>query len=390
MIRRATMPLCLMACQMLFAGAERRFEKIALIDNMDFAGICDIETEKGTRQMLDHICLSHPTAFALRDKSGGLPRFASVEEVGIPCEEPMDKRRICREDIYGWLRLGRRRFDDFDVVFSYCERKDLKKFVHATFEEAHWCIELISPWNFEHPQYWCRARGCAPWAGHVSLAFPAVREHKLRYLDELLARRPDAVFLDLSRNGGWSAEVEFVPPVLERWKRLYGSMPPPRNATDPRWLKLVEEDIMGYLREYGRKCHAAGARFLIGFHHLDPANDTVYRTMAIDWRALAQDGTIDGLVAMSTVYGPKDPYGVTRRALEGLKKALGKADLYSHVSMYNYSRAGVPQFAKDANEPVGTVAARLLGIAKEAGCAGVVMECVDYKNYPDEVNDALK
>ena len=389
MISQAVTRLCLTACCMLLVYAVQAFEKIALIDNMDFAGVYDIETENGTVRMLDHVCLSHPTALALRDKSGGKPRFASVEEVGVSCEEPMDKRRICREDLYGWLRLDNRAFDDFEFVFSYCGHNGLNKFVHATFEEAHWCIELISPWILEHPQYWCRALGCAPWAGHVSLAFPAVREHKLRYLDELLSRHPDAVFLDFCRTGGWSTAVEYVQPVLARWKQQYGGEPP-RNATDPRWLKLVEEDVMGYLREYGRKCHSAGARFLIGFHHLDPENDDVYRTMAIDWRALAQDGTVDGVVAMSTVYDPKDPYGVTQRALEGLRRALGKTALYFHVSMYNYSKAGVPQFAKDANETVGVVAARLLRIAKDVGCAGVVMECVDYKNYPEEVNAALK
>ena len=368
------------------------FEKIALVDNLDFATIFDIERERGTVEMIDHIMLSHPTALAMRDKSGGKPRFPSDEESGVPAEEPMDKRRICREDAWGWLKLDRDDFDATSFAFAECDRRGLTRMVHATFEEAHWCIELISPWNFEHPQYWCRALGLAPWAAHVSLAFPEVRAHKLRYLDELLVRRPEAIFLDFCRCGGWSAAIEYVQPVLARWRRKYGAEPPPKSAKDPRWLKLVEEDIMGYLREYGRRCHAAGARFLIGFQHMDPdtKNDEVYSTFAIDWRALAADGTIDGLVVMSTVYDAKDPYGCSRRALEGLKGQLGKADLYFHASMYDYSKAGIPRFVRDTKDSAGTVAKKLLAISRETGCRGIIMECVDHRNYPPDVNDALK
>lgn len=64
-------------------------------------------------------------------------------------------------------------------------------------------------------------------------------------------------------------------------------------------------------------------------------------------------------------------------------------DLYSHVSIYNFSGKGIPQFVKDTGDTTAEVARKLLAIAKETGCAGVILECVDYKNYPPDVNDVL-
>ena len=366
------------------------FEKIALVDNLDFATLYDIETEKGTIEMIDSIVRSHPTALAMRDKSGGKPRFPSAEEAGISAEEPFDKRRICREDTWGWLRLDRSDVDATAVAFAECERRGLRRMIHATFEEAHWAIELIAPWNFEHPQYWCRTRDGVPWAGHVSLAHPDVRAHKLRYLDELLARKPEAVFLDFWRCGGWSVAKEYVQPVLDRWAAKHGDEPAPRDAKDPRWRALVAEDIMGYLREYGRKCHAAGARLLIGFKEFDREDRMIAETYAIDWKALARDGTIDGFVVMGVKQDYADPFGEIRRTLEYAKANLGKAALYSAVTMYNMRKTGIPEIAKHTGLTNGEVAKRLLGIAKDVGCAGVVLECVDDKNYPADVNDALR
>ena len=51
------------------------------------------------------------------------------------------------------------------------------------------------------------------------------------------------------------------------------------------------------LPELAAKCHAAGVEFHLGFKHLDLKDDYLWRMMAVDWKALAADGTLDAINA---------------------------------------------------------------------------------------------
>ena len=144
------------------------------------------------------------------------------------------------------------------LVFGECAKRGLDWGIHTTWVESHWISNTESNWNLLHPQYTTRTKHGSPRLASASLAFPEVMAHKLRLVDERLAMKPKTVFLDLFRNGGWSPALEYVQPVRDAWRARHGGEPPD-SATDPRWLALVSEWQMAYVRAFAAKCHAAGA-----------------------------------------------------------------------------------------------------------------------------------
>lgn len=377
------------ACAAAGAAQDETFEVLALVDSLDFAAVYDIETATGTVQTLEHVLLTHPTSVLWRDKGGSLMRYPSAEEASPYDESPLDKRRLPRQSVYGYLRLNKCPFDVWDLVFGECEKRGLDWGIHTTLEESHWVSATESNWNLRHPQFTTRTKRGSPRLASCSLAFPEVMEHKLRLVDERLALKPKTVFLDLFRSGGWSPGLEYVKPVCDAWRARYGCEPPD-NGGDPRWLALVSTWQMKYVRAFAAKCHAAGVRFLLGFAKLDLKDERVWLHTALDWKALAAEGTLDGVVVMGVAADPKRPFESTREILAYAKAHCGRAKLYFHASAYEYNGAGIPNYARWTKLGQGAVAARLLALAKETGCAGAILECVDYRNYSPEVCDALE
>ena len=163
------------------------FDVVALVDSLDFAHVYDIETATGTVQTLEHVLLTHPTTVLWRDKGGSLMRYPSAEEASPVGESPLDKRKLPRLSVYGNLRLERPEPDAFGIVRGECARRGLVYGIHTTWEENHWLAYTESNWNVAHPQYMCRTRGGGPRLATASLAWPEVRAHKLRLVDERLA-----------------------------------------------------------------------------------------------------------------------------------------------------------------------------------------------------------
>ena len=400
------------------------FEKIALVDSLDEAQKWDVETPEGTLKVLEDALRPHSTMVLWRDKGASLMRYPCEEEPYPECEFPIDKRRVPPKIGAFWaLRLDNCGFDVFKLVFGECERRGLKQGVHTTWEENHWCSSFMATWNMRHPQYCCRAKGGLSWPGHASLAFPEVMEHKLRMVDERLRLKPQTIFLDMYRDGGWTPRLEYVPPVCARWRERYGCEPPD-NPKDDRWLGLVSEYVTAYVREFSRRCRAAGVEFVIGLPYLaiaahsenapcqntatanesrrdaehgratssrPPTGDAVWEHYALDWRRLAAEGVFDGIWVMSFPIDPKRPFESTAELYAYMMTQKGKAEkVYFPLDEYNYRKEGLATYAKYAGCTKAEAARRLLELAKAAGGAGVVYECVDCHLYPREVCDALK
>ena len=190
------------------------FEKIAYIDSFDYPGFLETETAEGSVRILDNVLKTGATTILWRNQSGAIPRYPSAEEALPLKEPPLDKRRIpLSEPIRGWVR-----FDDcgtnlIQVAADECARRGVTFGIHMTTEENHGESWTLSPWNLEHPQFWCCAHGGAPWPGRCSLAYDEVLAHKLRLVDELLAMKPAMIYIDLCRAGGWGPNLEFVIPM---------------------------------------------------------------------------------------------------------------------------------------------------------------------------------
>ena len=367
------------------------FEKIALVDSLDDAQKWDVETPEGTLKVLEDVLRPHSTRVLWRDKGACLMRYPCAEEPYPECEFPIDKRRVPPKIGAFWaLRLDNCGFDVFDLVFSECERRGLDHGIHTTWEENHWCNSFMGTWNMRHPQFCCRTKGGLSWSGHASLAYPEVMEHKLRMVDERLKLKPQTIFLDMYRDGAWTPRLEYVPPVCARWRKRYGCEPPD-NPKDDRWLKLVSEYVTAYVKEFSRRCRAAGVEFVIGLPYLSKGGRGVWEHYALDWRKLAEEGVFDGIWVMSFPIDAKRPFESTAEFYAYMMTQKGKAaKVYFPLDEYNYRKGGLATYAKLAACSKAEAAKRLLEIAKAAGGAGVVYECVDYHLYPQDVCDALK
>ena len=75
----------------------------------------------------------------------------------------------------------------------------------------------------------------------------------------------------------------------------------------------------------------------------------------------------------------------TERIYRDIMAVRGKAKVYFPLPAYDYAQTSVYSYARFAKTSVGVATKRLLEMAKSVGGSGVVMECVDYRNYTPEV-----
>ena len=365
--------LAVLAAAALTATTCAAFEKIALVDSFDFHGSAgfDIETPAGTEKVLDHVLLTGADTVLWRNMSGALPRYPSAEEAHPAKEPPLDLRRLpLNERDRGWVRWD---FPKTNLLMhaGWAARRRGKGYgIHVPFEENHGEAWTWGAWNLERPQFWCCPKGGVPWAGAASKTHPEVMAHKLRLMDEILFDGVDTVFLDLLRAGSWSPARESAP------------------------VETVRAAVGDYIRGVRARCDATGrkVRLLIGLPHVSLGEKTDY-TLAqcgVDWRALAADGTVDGLVLMAVFPRPgRDIWQETRDVYAHVMRNRGRAKVYFPVAEYGWN-SGIPQYCKATGLSKAQVAGRLMALAAEAGADGVTLECVDYGNYTPEMCAAIR
>ena len=380
----------------LVAMAAWAFEKIAYVDSFDYSSIYETETVEGTLRILDNVLKTGATTILWRNQSGGVPCYPSAEEALPLKEPPLDKRRIpLSEPIRGWVR-----FDDcgtnlIRVAADDCARRGVRFGIHLTTEENHWESWTLSPWNLEHPQYWCRARGGVPWFGRCSLAYDEVREHKLRLFDELLAVRPSIVFIDLFRSGGWTPSLEYVKPTVDEWRRLHGTESP-ADWHDPRWTAIVERYTRRYYRELRARCTQSGrsVELLMAIEQAGAPHDFDYEQRAVDWRRLLREGVIDAVAVACVKPDWNDMWGSTARIYTEVVRevrATGRGRVFFPVMSYNFPmRPGYPEYARRAGITEADAVRRLLELARDTGGDGVTLEVVDAENYSPDVCRAIR
>ena len=364
----------LLAAFCLVSGPLAAFESIALVDSFDYHGKMgfDIETPEGTEMVLDHVLLTGASTVLWRNMSGALPRYPSAEEAHPVKEPPLDLRRLPLNEVdRGWVRWDFPKTNLLMHAAWAARRRGVGYGIHVPLEENHGEAWTWGTWNLEHPQYWCVPKGGVPWAGAASKTHPEVMAHKMRLMDEVLFDGVDTIFLDLLRAGCWSPAKE-----------------------DPAALERVRAAAMDYIRGVRARCDATGRkiRLLIGLPHVSLGEKVDYTLTqnGVDWKALAADGTVDGLVLMAVFPRPgRDIWQETRDVYAYMMRNRGRAKVYLPVSEYSWNH-GMAQYCAASGWPKEKVARRLVELAKEAGAAGVVYECVDYGNYTPAMCDVLK
>ena len=382
-------------------------EIMALIDHYDLAAIpdpdrkgqylFDSETPEGCEKILDHVLLTGAQTVLWRPESGSMMRYHSKEE-GFLNRRGMDKRRMIlhQEPVYTWVRYAESEVDLIDYMLGNIRQRGLCSGFHWPFEETHWASWTFGPYNLEHPQYWGRSREGVPWCGRTSLAYPDAMAHKMRVVDELLAMKPEVIFIDCWRNGGWGPKYEYVEPQLERWRRKHGDAEPPA-ANDIRWCEHVAETVHDFYRQLQSRIEASGLspkpRVLVGFpvNSRGGAREEILRKYGIDWQKLVEEKLVDGIVVMDVAWDPKRP---AESAFEYYRELAdlcrGKCQIFFPVQAYDFTGKSFYSFAKAMGVSNGKATEKLLELARQAGGDGVVLEVVDYRNYPDDVCAALR
>ena len=150
----------------------------------------------------------------------------------------------------GRIRLfgGGAGVDAYKFALEELGRRNLGRCAYWPYEENHHFTSKVGAWNLDHPQFWCMTRDGRPWMGRASIAFPEVRAHKLRLLDEILAYGPDSIYIEAWRTGGWTVADEYVKPNLDAWCAKYPGEEIPK-PDDPRWIALVAETQHAFFRD---------------------------------------------------------------------------------------------------------------------------------------------
>lgn len=376
------------------------FEKIAWVDSFDFAKVYDIETKKGTRQIVDYIVDEvGATGLYWRHQSGGLPRYPSEEELVAYRQGPFEKRvGVSEAAVYGWVELFRGETNLLAYAMEYIRSRGCESGIHYTWEESHAFGShgesgFSTQWNWMHPQFSCKRYGRVRRVGYTaSLVYDEVLEHKLRRLDEVLATGAETICIDLWRQGGWFIWEECVPELREEFKARHGEEFR-GDWTDPRWPQLVSKYLHRYLRAMKARIDGCGhkARLVFGMPFVDLKDEYVWKRWGIDWKALAAEGVFDGIFVMSVEPGTdkETVWDNTRKIYEYVMANRGKAVVYFPLNAYKFTY-GMPSYCKTTGLTQAQVAAKLLALAKEVGGQGVIMEVVDYRNYSPETCKVLR
>lgn len=384
--------------------AAERFEAAALVDSFDFAYVkgregrllFDTETAAGNLAVLDHVLLTGANTILWRNCGGATMRYQSQEERFPWVVAPLDKRRLPdNRPVHGWLRYYEAEPDILRTILGVCHERGLNAGVHWPFEETHWSSWTFGAWNFEHPQYWGVTHQGQIWAGRCSLAYPDVVAHKLRLADELLERGMDQLFIDTWRSGAWEPKFEYVRPERERWRSTYRTGPP-EDAKDPRWCAFVAETTHAYFAALRKRLDASGrkVRLMLGISGVGVVADepdVTLLTRGVDWRRLVREGIVDTVVVMHVKWDAARPFESTREVYASVAGfCAGRCQVLFPVTMYDYTKTGIPSYQKATGLSADRVAGKLLQAAWETGADGIVMECVDYNNYKPETCAELR
>ena len=100
---------------------------------------------------------------------------------------------------------------------------------------------------------------------------------------------------------------------------------------------------------------------------------------------------VDGVVVMSVKWDKARAFESTREIYRSVVGACGgRCDVLFPVTMYDFTKRGIPSYQEATKQAADKVAGELLRIAWEEGADGICMECVDYRNYSEKTCAELK
>ena len=235
-------------------------------------------------------------------------------------------------------QLVLRQCDPPAVVVEEAHKCGLKIFGYITlFDEYYPGLE--SAFQIAHPEYtWKHRLRNHHLRGLLSYAYPEVRAHRLKQVEELNGYGFDGLYLDTARSHGGIQPIIAMPltggdpyqeygfnePEVEEFKRRTGVDPTVRNPADAplvdfdrdAWNRLRGEYLTQFIREVREKTNQADLRLAVGFYtdadcYLSPAGRRGRVPMGRfhhDYETWVEEDLVDAfvLIAEHRRYGAKD------------------------------------------------------------------------------------
>lgn len=147
-----------------------------------------------------------------------------------------------------------------------------------------------------HPEYYCRDKQGVP-VCKLSYAYPAVQEHMLALIEEILTYQPDGICLNFTRG---LPMVLYEDVLVEKYQALYHQDPRLLPEDEPRWLALQKDTVTAFIQKVKKVLNGRRLSVMVPG---DPQDAEKY---ALDIPRWVKEGYIDDLAVAGTRYNAHD------------------------------------------------------------------------------------
>ena len=226
-------------------------------------------------------------------------------------DEPPEKRkaRLVRRKLHWGDRLAQslQKMDPIATARDACRRHGLAFFIWMDPIDEMFNIALL-----QHPEWLVLGRdGKTPWPGLRSYGHEAARANALEMVDELLAYRPDGIYMSMScHTRHWKVLAEqpddffgFEPSVRESYRKRTGRDMDAAPFDEEAWHQAKGDGFTGYFREVKRRLKSVGVKLALGtqfgphmFFTCPSFSKNVPYRYAVQWKQWVDEGIADVLV----------------------------------------------------------------------------------------------
>ena len=207
-----------------------------------------------------------------------------------------------------WRQKG---WDSLELVRQYAGKRDWEFHVYVRLQA------FASPFPFdrlihsrffhEHPEYHCLDRE-GHRLGRLSYAYPAVREHMLELISEILQYDPDGICLCPIRG---MPLVFYEPAMVEGFAKNFGTDPRRLPDADPRWMQYRAGVVTSFMSKV-KGLLQRGQRLSVIIPGL--AHDCA--RWGLDVGTWVREGVVDDLFPFGQYFDPRQVHRFDVRSLD--------------------------------------------------------------------------
>lgn len=219
------------------------------------------------------------------------------------------KARLVRRRMHWGDQLAQslRKMDPIAVARDACRRHGVAFFIWMDPID-----EMFNVFLLQHPEWLVLGRdGKTPWPGLRSYGHAGARANALDVVEELLAYRPDGLYLSMScHTRHWEILADqpedffgFEPSVRESYRKRVGRDMDDGTFDEEAWHQSKGDGFTEYFRQVKRRAASAGVKLALGTQfgpHMiftcPPFSKKIPYRYAVQWQRWVDEGIADILV----------------------------------------------------------------------------------------------